>query len=146
MKAPPVSLMLKLGNDARQAAQVTEQLAQAVGDAGWPAAARFRVATCLSEALTNVLRHAEIGRTGVALRLRLSTRGLVLRIRDRGRAFDAPDPEMGTGCEIIPETTAVPSENGRGLAILSRWCDAQRRYRRDGLNTHLLLFTAPLAG
>ncbi len=129
------TLVLEVGNDAEQAAQATEQLTRAIAEAGWQTSECFRVAVCISEVLTNILRHAELGTRQAALRLRISARGLVLRIRDHGRAFEA--------LETSPVSQASLAENGRGLAILSGWCDAQRRYRRDGLNTQLLFFSSP---
>ena len=100
----------------------------------------YRIDTCMSEALANVIAHGgESGRT-VPVRLALSAgfdsgqAEAVLSISDHGAAFDP----MAAAIKPRPASLDDAVPGGLGLAMIREFSDAQRYAYADAQN-HLTL-------
>jgi len=93
-----------------------------------PAAVVAALTGAVSEALTNVRKHAEIGTATVRARPLESGTGVVVTVEDRGRGFAMPARGgFGTSESIVRRlsdaggTATIDSEFGRGTLVTLEW-------------------------
>ena len=107
------------------------------GALGCPADKVADANLCLTEAVSNIIRHGH--RDGadheIGVEIQRAPRALVVRIEDDAPAFDplsAPVSEPASLDEAKPA--------GRGLLLIRRTADAMSYERRDGMNRLTLEF------
>jgi len=119
-----VRALAVLAEEAAQAHGITVSLSLPEATLEVPAPTAHAAYRIAQESLRNVARHAGIGEA--ELSLASGPRGLVLRVRDRGRGFapQAPTPHQGLGllamrerAAIVHGTLHVRSSAGEGTTI-----------------------------
>jgi anti-sigma regulatory factor (Ser/Thr protein kinase) len=103
-----ISLSLNLPRDEETIPVARHIVRRALAEVGVENDCTFDVELALSEACTNVLRHAGLGEA-YEVRLQIDERSCELRVVDVGRGFDAggaPAPQSGV------------EEGGRGLGLM----------------------------
>lgn len=100
--------------------------------AGIPEDAVFELELALTEALSNVIRHAYRGEGGhtIDLSLAIDDRRLELSLHDRGRPFDDT---------YRPPDLATPEEGNYGVHLIDQLVDEVHRRPRPGGGTVLSL-------
>lgn len=131
--------------DAWGAGEGSAWLAQHCAALGVPPEQVYRLDTCLTEVLANVISHGGEGALAAPVALNLcledvgSERRAVLEIADCGRPFDPlahqPAPRATTLDEAIP--------GGLGLTMIRSFSDNQDYAYRDGQNRLTLRFFLP---
>lgn len=108
---------------------------------GWEDESAMMVRLLVTEHFANVVKHGCCpGRTRLFYRLTRSPAGCVLVLSDPGAAWD-PDHWR----EEKKRNPAIYSENGRGLAMISRISERQRHFRRDNRNHSVYILEKNLA-
>jgi anti-sigma regulatory factor (Ser/Thr protein kinase) len=103
-----ITLSLSLPRDEESIPVARHLIRQALAEVGVEAGCSYDVELAMSEACTNVLRHAGPG-DAYQVRLQIEDRSCALRIVDLGRGFDTAGPRPGAeGVE----------EGGRGLGLM----------------------------
>jgi anti-sigma regulatory factor (Ser/Thr protein kinase) len=137
---------LAVAADASGAGAASSWLAQACADRGVPAEQVYRLDTCLTEALANVISHGgeDALAAPVVVTLFLGEAGnefrAVLEIADRGRPFDPLAQQAAPQAATLEEATP----GGLGLSMIRSFSDSQDYAWRDGQNRLTLGFCWPL--
>ena len=121
-------LRLSVPADPARLGQVAERVRDHIGARGVPEERVFAADVVLEELVSNVAKYAYGGRGGdVELEVETRGRSVVLRIRDRGPAFD-PTAHP----EVPPPANGGPvGEGGRGIHLVRKLARTFR-WRRDG--------------
>jgi len=93
---------------------------------------------CLTEAVSNVIRHGYEGHEAREIRVELAreAEAVVLRIEDDARAFDP----LAVALRPAPASLDEAQPTGRGILLMRRSADAASYERRDGRNRLTLRF------
>lgn len=148
MKAADAGLAsLAVAADAAGAGAASAWLAEVCGAHAVPAEHVYRLDTCLTEVLANIIAHGGAGARSapVALALTLARAGsqveATLSIADHGRPFDPfagpPAPRAATLAEAMP--------GGLGLTLVRDFSDSRSYAYRDACNCLTLHFRWPSA-
>lgn len=149
MKAADAGLAsLAVAADAAGAGAASAWLAEVCGAHAVPAEQVYRLDTCLTEVLANIIAHGGEGARSapVALTLAFTRAGsevaATLSIVDHGRPFDpfagAPAPRAATLAEATP--------GGLGLTLIRDFSDGRSYAFREARNCLTLRFRWPSAG
>jgi len=111
---------------------------QAVIDPHLPKGTNQRILLCLSEALTNLIEHAQPVPSEIGIRFDKQSDGWRLTIFDDGKPWD---PTEHLNDDLLTEFSDI--ESGRGVALLHAQCD-KIRYKAGqyGEKNQLILFWA----
>ena len=132
--------------DAAGASAASAWLAQACAEHGVPPEQVYRLDTCLTEVLANVIAHGGEGALAapVALTLCLEEAGnechATLGIADCGRPFDPLAHQAAPRAATLDEATP----GGLGLTMIRNFSDHQDYTYRDRRNCLTLRFCWPL--
>ncbi len=124
---------LTIESRMEEVARARRWLTRHASDAGFPEDEVRRLGLAVSEACTNVIRHAYGGEPGkpIELHLEIDETSLKIRIRDLGRRFDL------TGYE--PPDLSEPQEGGYGILIIRSVMDSVEYDASTGEGTTLTL-------
>lgn len=114
-------------------AQARNWLAERAGQAGFPSDTISDLKLAISEAITNVVRHAYNGEPDhqIILSLVIDDKALTLTIRDFGRPFDASG--------YRPPDLNEPQEAGYGMFLMHSLMDEVHYDTSSGVGTTLTL-------
>lgn len=123
--------------DVSELARARDEMATALGNAGWKREEAGRVLLAGSEAMANAIEHGSADEGFVEVSLEASDEELILRVRDDGRP----------GCETPRPITEEPPPSqtrGRGILIMNRLADSLDFKPRAPQGTEVVLgFSTP---
>jgi serine/threonine-protein kinase RsbW len=105
---------------------------------GCPAERCHDIDLCLTEAVSNVIRHGYLDQGAHEIRVELAreAEAVVLRIEDDARAFDP----LSVALRPAPGSLDEAQPAGRGILLMRRSADAASYERREGRNRLTLSF------